>query len=197
MENEKDSTEEEVKNVELDSHSKDLIEKWQQQAKALKKKNPKWSQDRILLEMKKKIDRQAKAVVSKKSGKSHLQEMKKYVKKLEDNRNTIISGIMNYMAQKSPEAIGTVLFDLNCGCMRACAVSEDGGPLGEMIMVFGQPVKDGYECSLCKEDGGADPERCVNKSIIWPGEESEMPSEDFRLSIGQKVFGDDYSLDDI
>ena len=189
--------EEGIKDVEIDSKSKELMNKWQQQAESLKKKHPKWNAAKIQKEMKDRIIREAKAAIPTKSAKAYIEGVKAHQKEVEDSRNRAIDGIMTYMSKTSPEAVATVLFELDCDCIRACAVSEEGQPMGEMIMVFGKPVEEGYECSICREDGGADPERCIRKAIIWPGEESELPTEEFRLAIGKKVFGDDYSIDDI
>jgi hypothetical protein len=189
--------EEEIKGVEIDSKTKELIKKWHQQAESLKKKHPKWNAAKIQKEMKDQIIRQAKATIPTKSSKAYIEGVKDHLKEVEDSRNLAIDSIMKYMGKTSPEAVATVLFELDCACIRACAVSEAGEPMGEMIMVSGKPVEKGYECSICREDGGADPERCISKAIIWPGEESELPSEEFRLAIGKKVFGDDYSMDDI
>jgi len=69
--------------------------------------------------------------------------------------------------------------------------------MGEMIMVSGKRVDTGYDCSACREAGGAKSERCIDKAIIWSEGASELPSEKFRLAIGKKVFGDDYCMDDI
>ncbi len=185
------------KGLEIDSKSKELIKKWQQQADSLKKKHPKWNAAKIQKEMKKRIIQDAEAAFSTKSGKAYIEEVNAHLKEVEDARNRAIDGIMAYMGKTSPEAIATVLFELDCGCIRACAVSKKGKPMGEMIMVSGKQVEKDYECSICRDDGGADSKRCVRKAIIWPGEESELPSDEFRLDIGKKVFGDDYSLDDI
>ena len=189
--------EKETKGVEIDSKTKELIDKWQQQAESLKKKHPKWNAARIQKEMKDRIIRQAKEAIPTKSAKAYIDGVNAHLKEVEDSRNRAINGIMVYMGKTSPEAVAMALFELDCGCIRACAVSEEGAPMGEMIMVSGKPVEKDYECSICREDGGADSERCFRKAIIWPGEESELPSEEFRLSIGKKVFGDDYSMDDI
>jgi len=189
--------EEVKKGIEIDSKTKELIRNWQQQAESLKKKHPKWNAAKIQKEMKDRIIRQAKAAVPTKSAKAYIEGVNAHLKEVEDSRNKAIDGIMTYMGKTSPEAVATALFELDCGCIRACAVSKEGEPMGEMIMVFGKPVEQEYECSLCQVDGGADSERCVRKSIIWPGEESELPAEDFRLAIGKKVFGDDYTIDDI
>lgn len=186
-----------IEGCEIDSKSKELIEKWQKQADSLKKKHPKWSAAKVQEEMKKKIIRDAEAAFSTKSGKEYIKELQAYQKEIEGARNRAIDGIMMYMEKTNPEAIATVLFELDCGCIRACATSKEGNPMGEMIMVSGKQVEKDYECSICKDDGGADPKRCISKAIIWPGEESDLPSEEFRLEIGKKIFGDDYSLNDI
>jgi hypothetical protein len=189
--------EEEIKGVKIDSKTKDLIEKWQQQAESLKKMHPKWNAAKIQKEMKARIIRQAKATIPTKSAKEYLEGVDAHLKEVEKARNKAIDGIMRYMGKTSPEAVATALFELDCGCIRACAVTEEGDPMGEMIMVSGKQVGKEYDCNVCREDGGADSERCINKAIIWPGDDSAMPSEKFRLAIGKKVFGDDYSMDDI
>jgi len=189
--------EEEVKGIEIDSKTKELIKSWQQQATLLKKKHPKWSAAKIQKEMKDRIIRQAEAAIPTKGAKEYIEGVNAHLKEVEDSRNKAIDDIMRYMGRTNPEAVATVLYELDCGCIRACAVSKEGAPMGEMIMVSGKPVETGYDCSACREDGGAHSERCIDKSIIWPGDESELPSEEFRLAIGKKVFGDDYSMDDI
>ena len=189
--------EEVKKGIEIDSKTKELIRKWQQQAESLKKKHPKWNAAKIQKEMKDRIIRQAEAAIPTKSAKAYLEGVNAHLKEVEDSRKKAIDGIMSYMGKTSPEAVAAALFELDCGCIRACAVSKEGEPMGEMIMVFGKPVEQEYECSVCRVDGGADSERCIRKAIIWPGEESELPREEFRLAIGKKVFGDDYTIDDI
>jgi hypothetical protein len=189
--------EEDIKGVEIDSKTKELIKKWHQQAESLKKKHPKWNAAKIQKEMKDRIIRQAEEAIPTKSAKAYIEGVNTHLKEVEDSRNRAIDGIMVYMGKTSPEAVATVLFELDCGCIRACAVSEEGAPMGEMIMVSGEPVEKEYECSICREDGGADSERCIKKAIIWPGEAAELPNEEFRLAIGKKIFGDDYSMGDI
>ncbi len=189
--------EEGKKSAEIDRKTQELLDKWKQQAELLKKQHPKWNSARIQEEMKKRIIRQAKEAIPEKSRKAYLEELNTHLRKLELSRNTAIDKIMAHMGKTSPESVAVALFELNCGCIRACAVGKEGGPMGEMVMVSGMPVEKGYECGICAEDGGADPERLVRKAMVWPGEESEMPDEEYRLAIGRKVFGDDYSLDDI
>lgn len=183
---------------ELDEKSQALVNKWQKQANALKKHHPKWNAAKIQEEMKKRIIKDAKDAFSTKTGKAYIEEMNNArLLQAEAYRNRAIDGIMTYMYKTSPDAVATALFELDCGCLRACAISSEGSPMGEMIMVSGKQVEEDYECSACNIDGGADPDRCIRKAIIWPGEESELPSDEFRLTIGKKVFGDEYSLDDI
>ncbi len=189
--------EEGFKGVEIDNKSKELIKSWQQQAELLKKKHPKWNAAKIQKEMQARIIRQAEAALPTKSAREYIEGVNAHLKEVEDSRNRAIDGIMRYMGRTSSEAVATALHELDCGCIRACAVSKEGEPMGEMIMVSGRPVDKGHDCSVCREDGGANSERCINKAIIWPGDESELPSEEFRLIIGRKVFGDDYSMDDI
>lgn len=189
--------EEMLNGVEIDGKTKELIKSWQQQAELLKKKHPKWNAAKIQAKMKDRIIRQAEAAIPTKSAKEYIEGVNTHLKEIKDARNKAIDGIMRYMERTSPEAVATVLHELDCGCIRACAVSKEGAPMGEMIMVSGRSVETEYDCSVCREDGGANAERCINKAIIWPGDASELPSEKFRLEIGRKVFGDDYSMDDI
>lgn len=181
----------------IDEKSKALIEKWNRQAEEIKKKHPQWGKAKIEKAMKKNIIADAEAAISSKDVEEYLDEMKGIVKKFEDARERALEGIMIYMGNTSPEAVATAIFELDCGCIRACAVSNEGAPVGDMIMVSGRPVPEDYECGICQKDGGADTDRCVNKAIIWPGKSDELPPDSFRLEIGKKVFGDDYTMDDI
>lgn len=182
----------------LDEKSAELLEKWKKQAAILRAQHPKWNAEKVQEEMKKKILNQAKTAIP---------EMKHedYRKKLEEwnNRDTyrqeVISKIMAHLGGKSPDAVGVALFDLDCGCLRACAVSSDGDPMGEMVMVVTKSAEEGdaSACAACDADGGGDLKRISGKAMVWPGSETEMPDEASRLAIGKKVFGDDYSPDDI
>ena len=92
-----------------------------------------------------------------------------------------------------PESIGVAYKLLDCGCSLLCGVSTTGDPIGTLMHVSGQPViKDRKPpiCLQCKLDNGL--KRVVWEGINWPGGESEMPDKDFRLSIGQKIFGPGY-----
>ncbi len=95
---------------------------------------------------------------------------------------------------ENPDAIGVAYKGLNCGCALLCGVSAKGDPLGSLTHVPGQPVSEGLGppiCLMCKKDSGL--ERVVMQGIHWPGEESEAPEKALRLSIGEKVFGPDYT----
>ena len=92
-----------------------------------------------------------------------------------------------------PETIGVAFKGLDCGCALVCGVSAKGDPVGSLIHVSGQPVKKGKKppiCLKCRKDDGYD--RVVREGIIWPGDESEQPDIDLRLSIGRKDFGPGY-----
>ena len=85
-----------------------------------------------------------------------------------------------------PEAIGVAFKFLDCGCSLLCGVSAKGN-------VSGQPQKKGKKspiCFRCKRDGGLN--RVIWQGIHWPGDESELPDEELRLTIGRNVFGPDY-----
>ncbi len=93
-----------------------------------------------------------------------------------------------------PETIGVAYKGLDCGCALVCGVSAKGDPVGPLIHVSGQPAKKGHEppvCLKCKKDTGLN--RVVQEGISWPGNESELPEKELRLSIGRKVFGPGYT----
>ena len=92
-----------------------------------------------------------------------------------------------------PQAIGVAFKFLDCGCSLLCGVSAQGNPVGELIHVSGQAARKGKKppiCFTCKKDGGV--ERVIWQGIHWPGDESELPDKELRLSIGRNVFGPDY-----
>ncbi len=95
---------------------------------------------------------------------------------------------------ENPEAIGVAYKGLNCGCAMICGVSAKGEPAGELVHITGQPTGKGLGppiCLMCKKDDGLD--RVVRQGMHWPGEESEKPDQELRQSIGERVFGPDYS----
>jgi hypothetical protein len=92
-----------------------------------------------------------------------------------------------------PEAIGVAYKGLDCGCALLCGVTAKGEPIGSLMHATGQPVtgvKKTPICLKCKKDDGLN--RVVQEGIRWPGDESELPEADLRVSIGRKVFGPDY-----
>ena len=92
-----------------------------------------------------------------------------------------------------PNTIGVAYKVLDCGCSLLCGVSAQGDPVGELLHITGQPERKGIRppiCLRCKIDDGL--KRVVWEGIYWPGNESEQPDKDFRISIGRKVFGRGY-----
>lgn len=96
--------------------------------------------------------------------------------------------------QGYPEAIGVAYKGLDCGCALVCGVSAKGDPVGALTHVSGQGVGKFQKapiCLQCKKDNGLN--RVVQEGISWPGDESELPDLELRLSIGRKVFGPGYT----
>ena len=92
------------------------------------------------------------------------------------------------------DAIGVAFKWLDCGCSLICGVSAKGDPVGSLIHVPGQPSVKGRKppiCLKCRRDTSLD--RVVWQGIHWPGDESELPEKELRVSIGKKVFGPDYT----
>ncbi|MBN1932696.1 MAG: hypothetical protein JW786_13920 [Desulfobacterales bacterium] len=176
----------------------ELVDRWHKQAEKIKKKHPSWSEEKVQNKMKKIIRRQVQQDIRIKD--FSVKEMFEKRKKILVYRQEALDKTLNYIFSKNPDAIGAAIFELDCGCMRICGVAKTGEPAGDMIMVLGNPKNEKtgiQECEKCNLDGGADPDRCVNKAMVWPGAESEMPSKDVRLAIGKKVFGEKYSINDI
>ena len=108
-------------------------------------------------------------------------------------RSTAFDGACHTILTSCPEAIGVAFKFLDCGCSLLCGVSAQGNPVGELIHVSGQPARKGKKppiCFTCKKDDGM--ERVIWEGIHWPGEESELPDKELRLSIGKNVFGSGY-----
>ncbi len=108
-------------------------------------------------------------------------------------RSTAFDGACRTILTAYPEAIGVAFKFLDCGCSLLCGVSAQGNPVGELIHVSGQPARKGKKppiCFKCKKDDGM--ERVIWEGIHWPGDESELPDKELRLSIGRNVFGPGY-----
>ena len=91
------------------------------------------------------------------------------------------------------DAIAVAYKVLDCGCSLLCGVSAKGDPLGALLHLSGQPVKQGKRTPIClKCKMGSGLKRVVWEGIYWPGAESEQPDKAFRLMIGRKVFGQGY-----
>ena len=108
-------------------------------------------------------------------------------------RSTAFDGACRTILTTYPESIGVAFKFLDCGCSLLCGVSAQGTPVGELIHVSGQPARKGKKppiCFKCKKDDGM--ERVIWEGIHWPGDESELPDKELRLSIGRNVFGPGY-----
>ncbi len=104
--------------------------------------------------------------------------------------------ICNRIVMKHPEAIGMAIIELDCGCMNICGVSFEGEPVGSIMSIpLHQETENNKSlvCFRCLEEKSRITDRVINYGLIWPGDENDIPEEEFRLSIGQKVFGPDYS----
>lgn len=184
----------------LDKRSRELIESWQRHAARIKKQHPKWNAEKVQQELKKIIAKQAQKAIPSKPFEDYKEDIEAYYQKISEQREAAIKKIAAHLGAQDSAVIGVAVFELDCGCIRACGVSAEGDPVGEMIMVALGAVKaldDKPLCVKCDADGGADPIRCIRQSMVWPGDESEMPEEEVRLVIGKKVFGDEYSINDI
>ena len=92
-----------------------------------------------------------------------------------------------------PEAIGVAYKVLDCGCSLLCGVSAQGIAVGELRHTSGQPARKGIKppiCLKCKLDNGL--KRVVWEGLFWPGDDTEKPDKELRISIGREVFGPGY-----
>jgi hypothetical protein len=108
-------------------------------------------------------------------------------------RSTAFDEACQTILAAHPESIGVAFKFLDCGCAMLCGVSAQGNPIGKMLHVSGQPAKKDKKppiCFKCRKDSGLD--RVIWEGIHWPGDESEMPDKELRLSIGRNVFGPGY-----
>ena len=108
-------------------------------------------------------------------------------------RSTAFDAACRTILTTSPEAIGVAFKFLDCGCSLLCGVTAQGTPVGELLHVSGTPARKGKKppiCFTCKKDDGMN--RVIWEGIHWPGDESELPDKELRLSIGRNVFGPGY-----
>lgn len=97
---------------------------------------------------------------------------------------------------KHPEAVAMAAIELDCGCVNVCGVSYKGEPAGTIKSIPAhQESEDDNRlvCFTCLEKKNEIDSRIVNRGLIWPGDDDEMPAEEVRLLIGREVFGPDYS----
>lgn len=118
---------------------------------------------------------------------------------METDRDERLKDICNRMVFNHPEAIGIAYIELDCGCIHFCGVSFNGYPVGIMQTLDG-PSQDDVDappiCLQCYREKTLNMARVIRKGIVWPGGASEEPEKDFRIFIGQTVFGPDYDETD-
>lgn len=85
------------------------------------------------------------------------------------------------------------MIELDCGCINVCGVSIQGAPVGSIKTVALTEGTQNPVCNLCLLEKGRVAGRVVDRKIIWPGDESELPAPELRLTIGRKVFGPEYT----
>ena len=117
----------------------------------------------------------------------------KYMEKNKAFASNLFDRVCHRIIDEHPQAIGVAYKVLDCGCSLLCGVSVQGYPVGEMHHVSGQPVTKGIKppiCLKCKLDNGL--KRVVWEGLFWPGDDTEKPDKELRLSIGREVFGPGY-----
>ncbi len=96
---------------------------------------------------------------------------------------------------KHPEAVAMAAIELDCGCVNVCGVSYRGEPVGTLKSIpANQENEDDNNlvCFTCLEKKREMAGRIVNRGLIWPGSDDELPAEEVRLLIGREVFGSEY-----
>ena len=104
--------------------------------------------------------------------------------------------ICDRIVMKHPEAVGMAAIELDCGCINVCGVSFRGEPVGSVKSIPAHQESENDNnlvCFRCLDEKSGITDRIINQRLIWPGNENDIPEETFRLFIGQKVFGPDYS----
>lgn len=114
------------------------------------------------------------------------------MKNQEDYRKYALKQVCCIVATHYPEAVGVVFWQLDCGCIRVCGVSDKGEPVGKTILVAGQPMPDKdtvIVCPKCIENRGATTDRIVSQGLIWAEGKNGIPTTDVRRLIFREVFG--------
>ena len=104
--------------------------------------------------------------------------------------------ICNRIVMKHPEAVGMATIELDCGCINVCGVSFRGDPVGSIMNIPAHQETDAENnivCFRCLEEKNRITDRIINQGLIWPGDSDDIPEDEFRITIGQRVFGSDYS----
>ena len=106
-----------------------------------------------------------------------------------------LKGICDRLVLKHPEAVGMAVIELDCGCVDICGVSIRGEPVGSVKSIApGSSAGRGQSpiCSRCLASRGRVSGRIVNRKIVWPGSDEELPEPALRRFIGTAVFGENY-----
>ena len=114
-------------------------------------------------------------------------------------QNPTLKKLCHRIIMDHPEAICMAMIVLDCGCLNLCGVSVAGQPAGPMISHCGPPDQDPGNspvCIQCAGAGGPIMDRIVHRTLIWPGDDTEMPDAALRNLIGREVFGAHYEEPD-
>ena len=118
---------------------------------------------------------------------------------METDRDEKLKDICNSIVLEHPVAIGVAYIELDCGCIHFCGVSFNGYPVGTLQTLTGASEDDLDEppvCLQCYREKTMNMTRVIKKGLVWPGGASEVPEKDFRIFIGQTVFGPEYDESD-
>lgn len=104
--------------------------------------------------------------------------------------------ICSRIVMKHPDAVGMATIELDCGCINVCGVSFRGDPVGSIMNIPADQetdIENNIVCFRCLEEKNRITDRIINQGLIWPGDRDDIPEDEFRITIGQRVFGSDYS----
>jgi hypothetical protein len=110
------------------------------------------------------------------------------MKVLEDYQMSVIKDVPFLLLLEYPQAVAVVWWILDCGCIKMGCVSEEGDPIGQLVLTTGQPRPDEgtmVVCHKCITDSLPASKRIVKRGIVW-GRPPEKGHEQF---ISKKVFG--------
>ena len=110
-------------------------------------------------------------------------------------RHPAIKQLCQRMIMDHPDAICMAMIVLDCGCVNVCGVSAVGRPVGP-VTAYARPgeseIGKGPICLQCAGAGAPVMQRIVHRTLVWPGDDAELPDRELRNLIGREVFGNDY-----